>query len=164
MTEKKVDRKKVRFKDVRDARYLKCKNLPIEFKPLSRVSPPVSYFFLKFTPITPNQISLAWGIIGLIGVCIMCLGGYWNLLIGILLFHFAILLDYVDGDIARAIKKTTIGGTYLDFVFSWVLRALLMLGLGIGLYNTFGNVTYLYLGIGRCVLLIIDNLNKLKVN
>ncbi|MBU0957645.1 MAG: CDP-alcohol phosphatidyltransferase family protein [Nanoarchaeota archaeon] len=166
MSEKKnnVLRENVSFKELKKARDLKCKNLPIEYKPLSKISPYVSYFLLKFTSFTPNQVSFIWGVIGLISVLIMSLGGYWNLLIGILLYHFAVLLDYVDGDMSRAIKKTTLGGTYLDFVFSWMLRALLMLGLGIGLYNTNGNVIYFYLGIWTSTLLLLDNINKLKVH
>ncbi|MDD5133552.1 MAG: CDP-alcohol phosphatidyltransferase family protein [Candidatus Nanoarchaeia archaeon] len=157
-------KEKITLADLKKDRHGKCKNLPIEFKPLSRVSPYVSYFFIKFLPFTPNQVSFMWGILGLISVLVMSFGGYWNLLTGILIFHLSILLDYVDGDMARALKKKTIGGTYLDAFFSWTLRALLMLGLGTGLFNYSNNIIYYYLGIWCCILLLIDNLTKLKVH
>ncbi len=137
---------------------------PVNIRIFGYVSPYVSYFFTKFLPfITPNQITFAWGIIGLIGILIMTIGSYWYLLLGILIYHFAIFLDYLDGEIARATGKTTLGGPYLDNLFSSVNRGLLVLALGVGVYRVSGSIIYLYLGIVSGLFLIFDNLNKLKL-
>lgn len=158
-----MKRDEINLKQIKKDRYEKNKTLPIEFLPFSKISPYLTYIFLRFLPFTPNQVSFIWGFIGLFGTFVMSIGGYWNLLIGILLYHFAVLLDYIDGELARYLNKKTIGGPYLDYVFSWVIRSMLMLGLGIGLYNHFGNVIYFYLGILTSMVLLIDNINKLKV-
>lgn len=137
---------------------------PLNIQPTLRISPYISYFFIRFFPfITPNQISFMWEFIMLIGFFIMALGGYWNFLIGILIYHFAFIFDSVDGDIARATKRSTLGGAYLDKFFSWINRSLLLLVLGIGLYNVTENAIYFYLGVWCCLILVFDNLNKLKV-
>lgn len=156
-------KREVNFKELKKNRDFKNKTLPIEFKILGKISPHLAYVFLRFTSFTPNQITFIWGFIGFIAAFIMSLGGYLNLLIGILLYHFTALLDLVDGDMARALKKRTIGGSYLDYVFSWIIRSFLMFGLGIGLYNTYNEIIYFYLGILTGLLLLLDNLNKLKV-
>jgi len=153
--------KKVTLKDIKNISG-NWKEKTLNFHILGNISPYLSWLFAKL-PFTPNQISFIWIIIGFIGIFIMGLGGYWFLLLGILIYHFAILLDYVDGEIARIRKKTTIGGAYVDMTFSWIFRSLLLLGLGIGIYNTNGNVIYFYLGIWSCLLLVFDNLAKLKV-
>ncbi len=138
-------------------------NWSINIYPFGYISPYVSYFFARFLPFTPNQISFLWGIIGLIGIFVMSLGGYRYLLAGILIYHLAILLDYVDGQIARATKNTTIGGSYLDTFFSWINRSLLLLALGVGLYRTDGNIIYFYLGLIAGFFFFLDNFAKLKV-
>lgn len=135
----------------------------ITFYPLGYLSHYVSWFFANFLPFTPNQISFIWEIIALIGIGVMAVGGYWWLLAGILIYHLAILLDYVDGQIARATDTTSMAGAYLDTVFSWINRSLLMLALGAGLYHSSGVIIYFYLGLSTCLFLFFDNLAKLKV-
>lgn len=140
------------------------KNHPLNFHPLGKISPYFSWFILRYFPIiTPNEVSIAWGIIGIIGIIVMSLGGYWNMVIGILIFHFAIFLDYVDGEMARYLNKRTIGGTHLDLFFSAIFRSALLIGVGIGVYNSKGEIIYLYLGLICGFLFIFDNVNKLKI-
>jgi hypothetical protein len=91
------------------------------------------------------------------------LGGYWNFVTGILLYQFAILLDGVDGTIARLTNKDTLGGIYLDALFSTIFRGLLLLAIGIGLFRMSGNAVWIILGVWTCLFLLFDNLNKLKV-
>lgn len=155
-------KKKLRLKDFKKACDDWSKH-PINVRLLGPLSSYVAYFCYRFLPITPNQISFIWGIIGVIAAVIMALGGYLNILIGILVYHFAIFLDYLDGQMARASKNTTLGGTYLDRLFHYMHRGLLLLGLGIGLYNETGNAFYLYSGIAICLLFTWDNLAKVKV-
>lgn len=141
-----------------------CLNFcPLEYAPFAAVSPYLSYTALKLK-IRTNEISLAWGILGVIAFIVMSFGGYWNLLGGILIYQFAIMLDFMDGEMARVLKaKDKIRGSYFDKFFHSTHRGLLMLGLGIGLYNTYGQVIYFYLGIWTCIILLIDNLSKVKV-
>ena len=139
-------------------------NYAPNYYPLRYVSSYISYFFVRFLPfITPNQISILWGVIGLFSFWLISLGGYWNMVIGILVYHFAMLLDYVDGEVARATKRTTVGGSYLDGVFIYMFRGLMLIALGIGVYNVSNKILYLYLGIFSSTLLVFDSLNKLKV-
>ena len=154
---------KITFKELKEGEEEKSHWL-INAYPLSYLSVPLAWFFMRFLPfITPNQISFIWGFISLVGIFMIGLGGYFNMVIGILIYQFAILLDYVDGIIARVTKNTTIGGTYLDIVISWINRSLLVFALGVGIYNTSGNIIYAYIGLWTGFLFMADNLAKLKV-
>ena len=155
--------KKITIENIKKVRDISV--LPLNFRPMAKISPYISYFFVKYLPFSPNQISLIWGFVGFVAVFLMALGSYWNMLAGVLVYHLALLLDYVDGEVARVSKKTSLTGICLDKIFSVVFRGLLILGLGIGLYNTNGNVLYFYLGIWACLFLVFDNsLAILKAN
>lgn len=154
--------KKLTLQDIRKASDDWSKH-PLNIRILGPFSNYIAYFFARFIPLTPNQLSFVWGFLGVLAAFIMALGGYWNMVLGAIVYHIAILIDYVDGEIAKARKITTIGGTYLDRLFHYIHRGLLLFGLGIGIYNTNGNIIYLYLGAGSCLFLLLDNLNKLKV-
>jgi hypothetical protein len=155
-------REKFSLKEIREAGD-DLKNLTINFHPYPILSPYVSYFIINYLPLTPNYISFLWGIIGLIGAAVIMHGGYWWMLAGILIYHLGFILDCTDGELARLSKKCTIGGAYLDKFFHFVHRAVLVLAVGIGIYNTTGEILYLYLGIGISTIFLIDNLGKLKV-
>lgn len=131
--------------------------------PLGWIADYVSWFFANFVPITPNQISFLWEFIELFGIGMIALGGYKYMLLGIIIYHCGFLFDYVDGQIARARKITSYAGAYLDLLLSWINRSLIMLALGTGLYFTYNNILYFYLGLCICIIFFIDNLAKLKV-
>ncbi|MFC1685683.1 CDP-alcohol phosphatidyltransferase family protein [Nanoarchaeota archaeon] len=154
--------KKITLQQIKDASDDWGKH-PINIRILGPFSSYVAYIFARFTPLTPNQISFTWGFLGVVACFFIGLGGYSYMVFGAILYHFAVLLDYVDGEIAKAKKITTIGGTYLDRLFHYIHRGLLVLALGWGIYNTNGNIAYLYLGISTSIFLLLDNLNKLKV-
>jgi len=159
-----MNKKKVTVKDMQGVLATNIKNYPLNFRPFAIISPYISCFFENYLPfITPNQISFIWGIIGFIGFYFMSLGGYMNMVLGILIYHFALLIDFVDGQLARFRKKTTLGGTYLDRFFTYVHRGLIVFALGIGVYNSTNQIMYLYIGLWSCFFLVFDNLNKLKV-
>lgn len=65
--------------------------------------------------ITPNQVSIAQIVIGLLGCLFIYLwAGYVGFLIGVFLLHFAYVLDCVDGELARASHQQSIPGVFLD--------------------------------------------------
>ncbi len=106
----------------------------------------ITWAFIRL-PITANQVTGLYFIYGIIGVFFMGLGGYWNFVIGILIYHFAIILDYVDGYVARIKNTYGLRGKFMDLATHEFHHVLMLLALGIGLYRMSGEVLYLYLGI-----------------
>lgn len=91
-----------------------------------RVSIPVTWLLVR-TPVTPNQVTLVSAIVGLVGVWAVAspwMGRWWMPLAGILLFQWSIVLDHVDGEVARAKRMGSPAGYYFD---NFVMEVLLHL-------------------------------------
>jgi phosphatidylglycerophosphate synthase len=110
--------------------------------------------------ITPNQITLTGMTIGLIGAFFLSLPGYWVQLMGALLFLFCVIMDGVDGEIARLKLKETRFGHYLDVVTDNIVHLAIFVGIAFGLYHDTGNEIYLYAlwfmlgGFGLCLVAV----------
>ncbi|WP_340103094.1 CDP-alcohol phosphatidyltransferase family protein [Rhodohalobacter sp. 8-1] len=81
---------------------------------------------LKNTSATPIQVTLAFGIAGLIAVyCI--LAGYY-IIAGIFLILKSII-DAMDGELARMKKRPSYTGRYLDSVFDFILNFIIFIAI-----------------------------------
>lgn len=120
-----------------------------------RVSRPISRR-LVLTPITPNQITLGGASIGMIGAFLLSWTGYWPHLIGALLFLFCIIVDGVDGEIARLKLQETPLGHHLDVITDNIVHIAIFVGIALGLYHDSGDPGYLRIlwlllgGFGLC--------------
>ena len=115
---------------------------------------------LVLTRVTPNQITLAGATIGMTGAFLLSWTGYWPKLVGSLLFLFCIIVDGVDGEIARLKLKATSFGHYLDVVTDNLVHIAIFLGIALGLYRDSGDPGYLHIlwiligGFGLCGLAV----------
>lgn len=99
---------------------------------------------LAHTPITPNQITLVGMTMGLIAALLLSRPGYWPKLIGALLFVFCVIVDGVDGEVARLKLKESRFGHYLDVVTDNIVHAAIFAAIAFGLYHDTGNTAYLH--------------------
>jgi phosphatidylglycerophosphate synthase len=84
------------------------------------------------TGITPNQMSLFAGAIGLAGVAlVLAAGGWGTLLLGALLLQLQSILDGCDGELARLKFQQSKLGEWLDNVTDDVLNILYCAALGV---------------------------------
>jgi phosphatidylglycerophosphate synthase len=110
------------------------------------VSRRISRFFSKrlaHTSITPNQITVIGVIIGLIGAYFLAEPSYGARLVGAFLFLFCVIVDGVDGEVARLKLQETSFGHYLDIVTDNVVHVVLFVAIALGLYRETGEAGYL---------------------
>ena len=81
---------------------------------------------------TPNQVTLISFAIGLYSAYSFSRGGFWNLFLGALLLQLSIIVDCVDGELARYTRKFSQLGAWLDAVTDRVKEYMVFLGLAIG--------------------------------
>jgi phosphatidylglycerophosphate synthase len=102
-----------------------------------------SVFFLrKFSKIltwvavkigaTPNQVTLLSFVIGLFSAYSFSRGGFASTLLGALLLQLSIIVDCVDGELARYTRKFSSLGAWLDAVTDRVKEYLVFFGLAYG--------------------------------
>lgn len=100
-----------------------------------KASFPVTYLFIN-AGWSANMVSvLSWILIFVAAVC-LSINNFWWMLAGVLLTNFWLVLDCVDGNIARVKKVKTFMGDYFDAVAGYGPFSFTMLALGIAAYNT----------------------------
>lgn len=110
------------------------------------------------TPISANQITTAWLILELLAA-ILLLGGYWSRVSAILIMNFLVnLLDYTDGNIARARSVKTYRGMYLEYMGVYIGMPLFLLFLGVGIFLREGSILALIFGMISCISLLYEKL------
>lgn len=113
---------------------------------------------LARTRISPNQLTLANTLLGLGAALLFASVGYWGRLLGAILFLFSIVLDGVDGEVARLKMAETKFGGMFDKLTDNLVNVAVFVGLLIGCYRSSGSVAYFYLlaimlvGFGFCAI------------
>jgi len=83
---------------------------------------------------TPNQVTIASFAIGLYAAFLFAQGGFWSILIGAVLLQISIIVDCVDGELARYTRKFSELGAWLDAITDRVKEYAVFLGLAYGAY------------------------------
>jgi len=93
-----------------------------------------TWLFLKLG-ISANQTSYISILVALAGCSFLSLGAYSFRVFGALLINFWIVLDCVDGNIARYKRTISEYGQFMDALCGYFLNAILFLSAGIGAYT-----------------------------
>jgi len=81
---------------------------------------------------TPNQVTLISFAIGLYSAFCFAQGTFWQIFLGAFLLQLSIIVDCVDGELARYTRKFSQLGAWLDAVTDRVKEYMVFLGLAIG--------------------------------
>lgn len=87
--------------------------------------------YLVNTKITPNQLTYLMVVVGVLGGAALLIPGLPGAILAVVLFQIYLLLDCVDGEVARWRKQTSITGVYLDRIGHYLCEAALLVGFGI---------------------------------
>ncbi|MET8676597.1 CDP-alcohol phosphatidyltransferase family protein [Streptomyces sp. NPDC004647] len=96
------------------------------------------------TKITPNQYTGLMIVAGVAAGAALLVPGLTGAVLGALLIQLYLLLDCVDGELARWRKQTSITGVYLDRIGHYLSEAALLVGFGIraaDIFHTGGEPT-----------------------
>jgi phosphatidylglycerophosphate synthase len=100
---------------------------------LRRVSKLLTWAAVKIGA-TPNQVTIASFAIGLYAAFLFAQGDTWSLIIGALLLQVSIIVDCVDGELARYTRKFSELGAWLDAITDRVKEYAVFLGLAYGAF------------------------------
>ncbi|MEU8569528.1 CDP-alcohol phosphatidyltransferase family protein [Streptomyces pathocidini] len=89
------------------------------------------------TPITPNQYTGLMIVAGVAAGAALLVPGLLGAILGALLIQLYLLLDCVDGELARWRKVTSTTGVYLDRVGHYLSEAALLVGFGVRAADVF---------------------------
>ncbi len=113
-------------------------------------------FFLQFTKLTPNHISLIYCISGIIAGVFLISNNDTLMIIGLIIFVLKGSIDWTDGLIARMKNITSSVGHILDTWGSHIGSLSFVTSIGIYCYNLSNDNSYLFLTILFLFLKLID--------
>lgn len=123
---------------------------------MRRMSAHVTRHVLRL-PITPNGWTVLMIVVGIVGAAILAIPGLWTAVIAATAIQAYLLLDCVDGEVARWRGMTSAAGVYLDRLGHYVVEAALLAALGVrvdGGYTAIGLGTVV--GLGTAVLALLS--------
>lgn len=101
---------------------------------------------LLYTPIKADQVTISMMLLTILGSIFMLFGTLKFLLIGILLIHFTVVLDNVNGEVARYRKEGSMIGTFLEQFYHEISAPLIFFSLGYGVFLQTGYNSVLIFG------------------
>ena len=123
-----------------------------------KISFRITRHLLCHWPITPNQVTLGAGLLGLLGCFLIATGSQDAIVLGFLLAQFQSILDGCDGELARVRFQQTAIGEWLDTIVDDVLNLALVAAVGVGLSRHGGSENDIWLALGACAMLLTYNI------
>lgn len=122
-----------------------------------RFSFPVTYLFIN-TGWTANMVSILSWIVAFVAAVLLCINNFGCMLAGVILTNFWLVLDCVDGNIARVKKVKTFMGDFYDAVAGYCPFSFTTIALGVAAYNT----TFLVPSNYKILLLVIGGVGAVS--
>ena len=87
--------------------------------------------YLVNTKVTPNQLTYLMTVFGVLAAPALLVPGIPGAVLGVVCVQLYLLLDCVDGEIARWKKQFSLGGVYLDRVGAYLCDAAVLAGIAL---------------------------------
>ena len=104
------------------------------------IARPISFLVIKYTNITPNQMSLISFLFVIASCFFLIQGGYINRVIGSILAILYLMFDCIDGAIARAKKTESKLGMWLDGIIGFIAIEVILFCFILGLNTQLANI------------------------
>lgn len=90
------------------------------------------------TRVTPNQLTYLMTLAGVLAAPALLVPGIGGAVLGVVMVQLYLLLDCVDGELARWKQQYSLGGVYLDRVGAYLCDAAVLVGVGLRAADLWG--------------------------
>ena len=94
---------------------------------------------LVTTKVTPNQLTYVMTVAGVLAAPALLVPGIPGALLGVIAVQLYLLVDCVDGEVARWKKQYSLAGVYLDRVAAYLCDAAVLVGFGLRAADLWGS-------------------------
>jgi phosphatidylglycerophosphate synthase len=91
------------------------------------------------TRVTPNQLTYLMTVAAVLAAPALLLPGIGGAVLGVVMVQLYLLLDCVDGEVARWKQQFSLGGVYMDRVAAYFCDAAVLLGFGLRAADLWGS-------------------------
>lgn len=153
---------KITYKQVKEKQTEDLKSKTSRYMIYRKFSTPFTYVFVKLG-VSPAAVSILNFITPIAGYFLLSIGTYLFIILGILFFVLAKVLDCSDGEVARIQNPKamndlhkSIEGPYFDGVAHFIYSTFLGVGLGMGLSRIYNDELYLTLGVFLTLFFVLE--------
>ncbi len=100
-----------------------------------KASFPITYLFIN-TGWSANMVSVLSWILIFVAAMLLCINNFWCTLAGVILTNFWLVLDCVDGNIARVKKQKSFMGDFFDAVAGYGPFSFTTIGIGVAAFHS----------------------------
>ncbi len=125
----------------------------------SRVSVYITFVLTK-TGITADSITCVFAVLGIISAAANYLPFFWAPFLGFVLYRIHVILDVVDGEMARFRGTCSRRGAYLDYITHYLVYAAMAFGCSINAYLLLGSGRMLIYGFAISMGLVMNLASK----
>jgi phosphatidylglycerophosphate synthase len=97
--------------------------------------------------LSPNAVTAIMIIVGLAGAGLLAVQGLWAAVVAFLLVQLYMVLDCVDGEIARWTGQTSVKGVYLDRLGHYLVEGAILAMLGVRAVGDDGGLGWVVVGL-----------------
>lgn len=97
---------------------------------IRKISFPFTFFFINLG-FSANAVSCLSIVVAVSACALYLIPETWALVLAIVLVNFWLVLDCVDGNIARCLKRKTVFGEFVDDIGGYYVEALVYLAIGV---------------------------------
>lgn len=115
----------------------------------------ISHWIVSRTRITANEITVASVLFGLSGWLLIAMGLTWSVWVGLACLHTWLILDAVDGEVARARQQCSKAGLFLDRVGHYCVNPYILASSCAASYKMSSNTLFV---VGGCAFVWFWNL------
>lgn len=108
-----------------------------------------------YTPITANQVTVLWCIVGITAGILFSFGNYWHSIIGGLLVQLLLVLDRTDGEISRYRGTSSLKGEYLDRLCHNISYPCMFTGITFGVYVNYHSIWAFIFGFSATIFFLL---------
>jgi phosphatidylglycerophosphate synthase len=109
---------------------------------MRRFSPWVSWFVVRFTPLSADAVTGLSIVSGTVGGLLVALAPPWAFVLAVALLQLAYLFDTADGEVARLRGTSGRRGIYLDLIGHFIQNRALFIGAGLLLVRVTGGAAW----------------------
>ncbi len=108
-------------------------------------------YCLRNTPVSPNQVTVCWVLLGVAGASMLAVNTFSVSVAAVVVLYIAWLLDNVDGELARFRKQFSTIGNFVDMVGHQLVFPLIFGALTVALVSDGAGPVWIMMGISATV-------------
>lgn len=133
---------------------------------MEKVTMKLSIYVTKFLlsiGVRADQVSISMVLLVILGAGMIGFGSLWTMFIGISIIHFTVILDNVNGEVARYRKEGNLTGTFLEETYHILSIPFIYFSLGFGIFMHTGLISAVILGFLASVFVSPVIINTIKI-